>query len=230
MIPQIIHQTARTSNISWEERQLVKRMRRIMPDWEYMFHDDDDNAKLIKTHFPQYYSVYNAIPKGVAKADIARLVYMYVYGGFYFDTDFKLIKPVPEWMLEKEQLIMVSREEPLKYGNAILASSPRGCFFKGYIEHIFESDKLKHLEENHVEVTTGPEALTAFYLANEDKYRDSVTIVPRTYFNPPVMKRGLDIQTTEESVGVHLCWGSWRSGSLIKRVYIFIKRKLQAII
>ena len=52
-----------------------------------MFHDDNDNEQLVMKYFPQYLEKYRVIPKGVAKADISRLIYMYVYGGFYFDTD-----------------------------------------------------------------------------------------------------------------------------------------------
>lgn len=232
MIPKIIHQTARTSHISWEEGQLVKKMKSLLGDWIYMFHDDIDNERLVQQHFPKYWEMFNAIPKGVAKADIARLVYMYVYGGFYFDTDYRLYKPIPEWILEKEQVLMESRNSANEYklSNAILASSPHGAFFKGFIEHIFYEKELLSLKENRVELVTGPEALTEYYFANKEMYKDSVTIIPRTYFNPLIKKHGLVIEKTENTVGVHFCWGSWRSGNYLKRIYIFIKRKLQAIV
>lgn len=230
MIPKIIHQTARSQDISWEERRLVKKIKHILSDWQYVFHDDEDNEKLIAKYFPHYLKSYNSIPKGVAKADIARLVYMYVYGGFYFDTDYKLFRAIPDWMLDKEQLLMESREkqEEYKLGNAILASAPGGKFYKDFIEHIFESVELSHLKENRVELVTGPEALTAFYLKNKEMYED-VTIVPRTYFNPPIKFYGLLVDTSKDSLGAHLCWGSWRSGIIIKCIYVFLQRKIQAI-
>ena len=94
MIPKLIHQTSASKDISFEERQLQKRFRRFLPDWELKLWDDADNANLILRTFPAYYSAYNKLRKGVAKADIARIVYMYVYGGFYFDTDYKLLRSV----------------------------------------------------------------------------------------------------------------------------------------
>lgn len=232
MIPKIIHQTARTKQISWEERRLVRRMQRILHGWTYMFHDDEDNERLIAQYFPQYLKQYQAISRGVAKADIARLVYMYVYGGFYFDTDYKLFHHIPEWMLEKEQLLMESREkaEEYKLGNAILASKAGGAFYKGFIEHIFESPELSGIQENRVELVTGPEALTAYYMNNKVLYEKSVTIVPRPYFNPPLKFYGLCIKASKESLGAHLCWGSWRSGSVIKRLFIYLQRKMQAVL
>jgi len=230
MIPKIIHQTAKTKDISWEERRLVDRMRSKLSDWKYMFHDDNDNEQLVKRYFPKFLEKYRAIPQGVAKADISRLIYMYVYGGFYFDTDYKLYQRIPEWMLEKEQLLMESRDNPLEYklGNAILASEPGGSFYKGFIEHIFNSEELSNLRENRVELVTGPEALTNYYMQNKSMYEKDVTIISRNYFNPPIVFHGLIIQTSKDSLGAHLCWGSWRSGSLIKRIFIFIKRKIQA--
>jgi len=231
MIPQIIHQTARNADISWEERMLVKRMKSVLHGWTYMFHDDIDNEKLVEKYFPQYLTTYQSIQKGVAKADIARLIYLYVYGGFYFDTDYKIIRPIPEWILEKDQLLMESRNtsDEYKLGNAVLASAKGGLFYKGYIEHIFQKEELKKLQENRVEYVTGPEALTEYYLANKDFY-NNVYIMPRTYFNPPIMKHGLVINKTKETIGVHYCWGSWRSGNCIKRIYIFLKRKIQALV
>jgi mannosyltransferase OCH1-like enzyme len=230
MIPKIIHQTAKTKAISWEERRLVDRMKRKLPDWKYMFHDDNDNEQLVKKYFPNFLEKYRAIPRGVAKADISRLIYMYVYGGFYFDTDYKLYQEIPEWMLEKKQLLMESREDPSEYklGNAILASEPGGSFYKGFIEHIFESDELNHLKENRVELVTGPEALTNYYMQHKDLYENCVSIIPRMYFHTPSTCHGLIIKREKESIGAHLCWGSWRSGSLVKRIFIFIQRKIQA--
>lgn len=232
MIPKIIHQTARTNHISWEEKKLVKRMRKKLSDWEYMFHDDIDNERLIRNYFPQYLEKYNAIPKGVAKADIARLVFLYVYGGFYFDTDYKILKKIPDWMLNNHQLLMESRNSQKEYklGNAILASEPKGSFYKDFVEHIFSQPEITNLKENRVEYVTGPEALTAFYLNNKTLYKDEITIIPRTYFNPPILNHGLTIKKTVDTIGIHYCWGSWRSGNIVKRVYIFLKRKVQAII
>ena|ERR1700730_19162909 len=66
MIPKLIHQTSASKDISFEERQLQKRLRRILPDWELKLWDDADNAKLVLRTFPAYYSSYDRLRKGVA--------------------------------------------------------------------------------------------------------------------------------------------------------------------
>src|SRR5580692_3326018 len=94
MIPKIIHQTTPTKTLSWEERRMIRRMRSVLSDWEYRLWDDADNERLVVRHFPRYLSRYRSIQRGVVRADIARCMYLYVFGGFYFDTDYKIIAPI----------------------------------------------------------------------------------------------------------------------------------------
>lgn len=80
MIPKIIHQTAKSKALSWEERTLRSRAMKLMPDYEFRFYDDQDNRAIVAEHFPEYLSKYDSINKGVAKADVMRLIYMYLWG------------------------------------------------------------------------------------------------------------------------------------------------------
>lgn len=93
MIPKIIHQTAPTKQLTWEERKLLERNKRLMPDYEFRLYDDADCQNLMERYFPQHAEAYKHIGRGVCKADIARLVFMYVFGGWYCDTDYKWITP-----------------------------------------------------------------------------------------------------------------------------------------
>lgn len=56
-----------------------------------MLRDDADNAALMHAVFPHFAERFDAIRIGVLKADIARCAYMHAYGGFYFDTDYRLL-------------------------------------------------------------------------------------------------------------------------------------------
>ena len=94
MIPSIFHLTAPTKLLSWEERQIYARLCKLLPSWEGHLWDDADNSALMRRVFPQYAERFEAIRFGVMKADIARYAYMLAYGGFYFDTDYKLFKPI----------------------------------------------------------------------------------------------------------------------------------------
>lgn len=234
MIPKIIHQTAKTREISWEEKRLIKRAKRRMADYEFRLYDDNDNYHLIKQYFPQYLEKYERISKGVAKADVARLVYMYVYGGWYCDTDYLWLTP-PDKYLAKLQLngykciLPISRddEKPFKrLGNAVFGSEAGHPFWKSFIDYIFQSDELNSLREDRIEKVTGPEGLTDFYKKHISEFSD-VYFPEKKYFHPRL--KGAYAMIENGTVGIHFCWASWRSGTFKDRLKNLIRRKINAI-
>lgn len=231
MIAKIIHQTARNKCISWEERHLIKRAKKLMPDYEFRFYDDNDNQRLVEKYFPQYIEKYNSINKGVAKADIARLIYMYVFGGWYCDTDYKWIKR-PDYILKNTNckiVLPISREDDniFRLGNAVFGSEQRHPFWKDFIDYIFQSSELTSLKENRIEKVTGPEGLTEFYLKNKGLYKD-VLLPNKKYFHPKLKSASAIIE--KDTIGVHLCWASWRTGKLTIRLRNMMRRKISAIV
>lgn len=228
MIPKIIHQTAKDRNLTWEENRLVSHMKNILKGWEYRFWDDNENEELVKKHFPQYLEKYNRIKKGVAKADIARYMYMYVYGGFYFDTDYKVLKEIPQYIMEKKCILPVSRTN-FRIGNAILASIPGHKFWADLLEDIFNDEELFKLEECRVEDVTGPIKVTNFYLKNKDNYND-LYVAEKHIFHPHLKYRGVVPMLKKDTLGIHYCWGCWRSkGNLFEAIRTLTRRKMQAL-
>ena len=123
----------------------------------------------------------------------------------------------------------ISRNENglFRLGNAIFGSEPGIDVWKDFLEHIFSSNEITELKENRIEKVTGPEGLTDFFVTNKDKY-NSICLPDKNVFHPTT---GIfTAQTTEETVGIHLCWSSWRSGSAIKRLKHILRRKITAII
>lgn len=229
MIPRIIHQTVRNVNeLTWEEKRLTKLSLKNLPQWEYHIWDDEQNASIVKTYFPQYWDQYNRIGKGVAKADIARYMYMAIYGGFYFDTDYKIIKEVPADILSENCVLPISRKD-FRLGNGVLASMPKHQFWYDLLEDIFADERLNNLKENQIEKTTGPEKVTDFYLRNKSKYTD-LCLPEKEIFHPNIVCKGFIPLLKKETIGVHFCWGSWRSKSNIFSAMInLLRRKVQAL-
>ena len=75
---------------------MTSRMRSILKDWDYAFWDDFDNDRLVAQYFPQFIERFRNIERGVVRADIARCMYLYIHGGFYFDTDYKILAPIAD--------------------------------------------------------------------------------------------------------------------------------------
>lgn len=231
MIPKIIHQTAKTKEISWEENRLIFKAKKLMPDFEFYLWDDIENEQLIKEYFPKYLDKYKSINKGVAKADIARIVYMYVFGGIYCDTDYKFFKsPSAYFEMNKDaQVILpISREyeDVYRIGNAIFASVPKQQIWIDFIDYVFKNSEINNLKENRIEKITGPEGFTDFYVENKHKY-NNVCLAKKDIFHPKTTY--IISMAPSESIGMHLCWGSWRTKSLIEKIKIFLNRKLTAI-
>jgi mannosyltransferase OCH1-like enzyme len=234
MIPRIIHQTAKSKDLTPEEQRLGVRLRALLPRWDYRLWDDSDNVKMVREHFPQYFDSFQSIKRGVVRADIARYMYLCAFGGFYFDTDYKLVKTIDDALLSAACVLPISREttadpRTFRVGNAVMGSEPGFPLLTELLARLFSNHNLlQGLEEQAVEKTTGPEGLTDFLLENEGRY-PGLLLVPREVFHPPHRLNGFSYARTPKTVGVHLCWGSWRTKNLPQKVRNLAIRKLTAL-
>ena len=224
MIPKIIHQTSNTETP--EELRLRDRLCALLPGWEYKFWSDDDNQALVEAVLPQYQSTFRNIQRGVVKADIARYIYLLHFGGWYFDTDYRLVNQIQAEMLSHGCVLPVCRNEAgvVRLGNAVMGSEAQYLFWSDFLEHIFANPNLTETREGMIEDVTGPDALTRFYFAHKDKYRDVVT-PERAVFHPEHRFHGFSYVKDPSTIGVHLSWSSWRSKNPLKAAFRFVRRK-----
>ena len=87
-----VHQTAPTRSLTAEERRLGVRNQALMPGWKFHLYDDEDNRRIMWEAFPEFAGEFQKIKRGVVRSDIARCVYLYHFGGWYLDTDYKIIR------------------------------------------------------------------------------------------------------------------------------------------
>jgi mannosyltransferase OCH1-like enzyme len=205
-------------------------MRRLLANWEYRLWDDVDTRALFREHFPEYSARFDAIKRGVVRADIARCGILYAEGGFYFDTDYRLLRPIDNELLRLSCILPVSRGHPndtgsFLLGNAVMASRPGHPFWRDFVAWIFAKPDIEETPEHLVEGTAGPEGLTRFYLAHARNYSD-LSLRPRSDFHPPIKHR---LFYSKTAYGAHLCWGSWRSERAASRLKTLVVRKVTAI-
>lgn len=229
MIPKHLHQTC--ARPSWEERKLAQKARRLMPDWRYTMYDDDANAALLRSVFPEYEEQYRQLPRGVIRADIARCLYLYKFGGVYFDTDYKFFTPFPAALLHERCVLGVEEERSpalgrAKLGNAIMASEPGFPLWPAFVKRIFEKFAAG---ESDVVFLSGPHALTLF-LENEACRAGEVSIVPSGTFYPALDRMKLSATKDGQAVGVHLCWGSWRNKPIAQKFRNRSRRIVSAVL
>jgi hypothetical protein len=242
LIPKIIHQTAATAMLTGEERALRHRINEFLPDWTTLLWTDDGNRQIIADHFPEYLRDYDRIARGVVKADIARVTYMHVYGGFYLDTDYKLLKPFDEALLSRTCLLPIESGElgtpSLTLGNSVFASERGHPFWREFLKVIFETNLHSSTDQvlsssagaladgqptsEGVLSVAGPPALTRFYLSRSRDFPD-IHLPAIAEFHPNMLPSG---RPDARSYGIHLCWGSWRGKKSLKWLTNKIRRKL----
>ena len=92
-VPAIIHQTWRDAYSmpqAWQEAS--NSCRTLHPNYEYRFWTDADARRLIEKEFPCLLSTFDAYPYDIQRADVIRLLVLYVYGGIYLDLDIICLK------------------------------------------------------------------------------------------------------------------------------------------
>lgn len=229
MIPKILHLTAKQITFSENEELICKHNSQILHNWDIIRHDDQENLKIVEKFFPEYKSKYQQIQKGVVKADIARCMYMYAYGGIYADTDYLFIKPLNEKILSHKCIIPAEEiKNGLPYlGNCIFISEKGYAFWKDYIDYIFTNIDPLNIEEKDIINLTGPGGITKFYLPNKEKYPD-IYVPQKNMFHPLISLYGLRVITDSTTIGIHFCFGSWRSNNRFKYYLFNLIQKLQA--
>lgn len=217
MIPKIIHQT--TNSYTWEEMTLIKKNKKIMPDFLHVLWGDEMNEVLFEKYFPNNVDDYLNFSANVVKADIARCLYLYDRGGIYCDTDYFFYRPIDAGLLAHRCVLGVEERENesvggYKAGNAFMASEASFGLWLEFVESIFF--RYRQGERNVVQIG-GPHALTKF-IKNNKAWEEKITFLPPEVVYPPFENFKLSTYRDQNTLGAHLCWGSWRKRGLMRRI------------
>jgi hypothetical protein len=202
-----------------------------MPQWQYHAWMDEQNLKLVQELFPKEVKEYMRLPDGAAKTDIARYLYMYQYGGIYFDTDFCFYRAIDKSLLSHICILGIEDEDMPelgggpKLGNAFIGAEPGLALWTELVDSIFV--RFRKGEISYAWQLSGPYALTAF-LRSHNRYAEIVTTLPRKVLYPKLTKFNLTSARELETIGVHLMWGSWRDTSLLHKLKNRTRRVLSA--
>ena len=228
MIPHTNHQTAPTRALTWEGERLAKRFGSILRGWGYRLWGGADNQRLVEDTFPQISDVFSSIERGVVKAKIARYVFLYVHGGFYFETEYKMLKSIGAAILSRPCVLPMSRklgkDGMFRLGNAVLGSEPGHPFWRDRLKKpVLQPRALDDRgEPDRSDRRTGRS--NGFYAAHRARYPD-IYLPARHLFHPPPTL----VDLPAGAYGVHLCFGSWRSTGLFRAFKALVTRKVDPI-
>jgi mannosyltransferase OCH1-like enzyme len=159
--PRIIHQTGPTDISKWPNiwKLCQKTWIHKFPNWEYKFWNDEDIDILVKTFFPNLYTIFKNYDVHIKRVDLAKYCILQKYGGIYVDLDYECIKKFEHFIRGDKISVAVSPysnndNNNDSYLNALITSPPGHPFWNTVFELI-----EKHKDISEVLTATGPNLL-----------------------------------------------------------------------
>jgi mannosyltransferase OCH1-like enzyme len=218
MIPKLIHQTAKTSEVPPKCRDFQARLKELHPDWTYKLWTDEDNLAFVSKEYPDFLKTFTGLPKNIMRADVIRYLLMCRLGGLYMDLDYEMLKPFD--LVEHDIVLPWEGGHPPGQElicNSIFASEPGHAFWKMAIEDLAANPPTG---EGPVEAETGPGFLTRIMkrveAAGVALYRPD-----EQFFSPHIPASGRAYRRLVNAgvaYGIHHCHGTWREWSLATRI------------
>lgn len=225
-IPQRIIQTANALPEALRLRGMMEAMRRLHPDWEFMFFDEPARQRFIDAEFPQYRAVYDGFRVPIQRYDFFRYLAVYRHGGFYFDLDILLaenLSPLlehgcvfPFERLTLSRFLRAERGMDWEVGNYAFGAAARHPFLEAVIENCVRGQRepewvrpmLRGLppparRDFYVIYSTGPGLVTRTLAEHPELAKTVTALFPEDVCDEASWNRFGDY-------GVHLMEGGWR--------------------
>lgn len=212
-----IHQT-------WKDAEVPARWQAFRESWRrwpgaaLQLWTDADNRDLVASFYPELLASYDAYPRPIARADLARYCLLDHFGGLYADLDCECLRPFPELLTPGELVLGLepaahlgppqrSRGFGRVLSNALIAGPPGHPFW----QHVFEAILAAAGQADPLDAT-GPFLLTRVFEAVRPP---AVTVLPESYFSPFskyecwAAAPAAPAAVPAEAVAIHHWDGSW---------------------
>lgn len=125
-VPRIIHQTYRhIDSIPLKWQAASNSCRHLHSNYEYKFWSDIQGRALIEKEFASLLPTFDSYPYEIQRADVIRLVVLYLYGGIYIDFDIFCLQSLDSLL---KYGFILPQTKPAGLSNDIIISKPRHPF------------------------------------------------------------------------------------------------------
>ena len=107
--PCVVHQTWKSHELSVEQQSYAETWQKKNPGCEYRLWNDTELAELCRTKSPKMWSIWESLSP-VQRADVFRYLVLWDQGGYYADIDVRLEKPIAEFPVPKDVLMIAGYE------------------------------------------------------------------------------------------------------------------------
>lgn len=212
MIPPILHQTWKSDTVPHRFQAYVESWKLHNRDWTFMFWNDRMLLEFIASNYPDFLPTFCSYLNGVLRADAARYLLLYHFGGVYADIDCECVAPFDP-VMDEDRIVLCAepashtslqaefRDLPYLLFNGTMASPPRHPFWLHVLSLL---PGLAHAKD--VLDATGPCLLTSAQRGYEDQ--KAFVIHPPTLFSP-VDSAGSREPDRGTTLSVHHWAGTW---------------------
>lgn len=109
-IPRLIFRSARfpLEEVPAEVRGALTSFEQMHPEFVQVYLSDDDLALFIAEYYPQHAAGYHSLIPGAFRCDVARLMLLHQYGGFYSDIGHMFLQPIGSFVRPDRDLVLVA--------------------------------------------------------------------------------------------------------------------------
>jgi len=107
----------------------------INHNYEYKLWNHTDVFNLIKTNYPKYLQLWEDFTQPIMKADFARYIILYHYGGIYIDMDIYPLRDFDDLLHHKQVFAKWSDDKKQLPYNALMMSEVNNNLFLEIAEH-----------------------------------------------------------------------------------------------
>ena len=181
MIPKIIHQTWKTTDIPDNWKESVNSCKTINNDYKYILWTDESMDKFVKEYYPCLHNLYKSYKYNIQRCDVFRYLVLYKYGGIYLDMDIICKKKLNKF-LKYDLVLAVSSNIKTSLTNAFFMCVPKNPFIKYCIDYLSKNiNKYQYFGKHlHVMYSTGPMFLTNM-VKNYGEIKNSYILKKKKY-------------------------------------------------
>jgi mannosyltransferase OCH1-like enzyme len=164
-IPNILWQTYKSmKQLPTQAIQCIATWKHMNPDYEYRFMDDAQMDQFVQKEMGEpWFTMYKDMPIPVMKADLWRIMVLYVYGGVYTDIDTKCFVPIRQWAHIGDRSFIIGYEsDNFHFCNWTIAAAPKHPILKSILDAIRKrwQEGIRTTYEHLVHYHSGPGVVT----------------------------------------------------------------------